>query len=90
MGNIVLERRIGTFSCTSHMIERFPDAVLAIMQHVIVVDVIHDIVDDIVIYVGYSHFFDPVPENQIPTEYTWIVERDRNNNVDHIRVSAKG
>ncbi len=90
MENIVTSRRIGSFTMPITLIQQHPSEVLAIMKYVLVVDTVHDTVNDVIVYVGYSQFFEPVPSHTTPPEYVWIIERDSNNNIDHIRVDVKG
>ena len=89
--NIVEGRHYGRFEIQRSLIEKDPESVLAIMAHVVVIDITHDFMNDCILYNGFSSFFDPLPAmDYVAPEYVWLIEKDSSNRIDHIRVTKIG
>lgn len=79
---MVTERRIGEFKISRDFILDRPYDVLKVLSACIVIRCECMFDDNALVYVAYSHWFEPVPKGQLPNKYTTKLEECPNGNVN--------
>jgi hypothetical protein len=87
--NIVKNHQVGRFEISRDLINKSPDIVLAFMSSVLVVEATAHFYPDTIEYIGYSHYFEPVPEGSVCPLYTWALEMTENGDVVNISATRK-
>lgn len=76
MGNMVEERRIGTFEIEDRFIWEQPEMVKKFLAGFLIVRAAARFENRSVVYDGYCELFEPVPRGERPVRYEMIFKRD--------------